>query len=195
MKILQNKTALLVIDVQNDFISGASPYSAQMLDRALISRIKKLIDKARRSKLSIIFTQHTINQDKSNAEKDEPKDVRACIKGTRGWEIIKELRPRRGEIVVQKDKYDAFQDTNLNTILKNLKIEKLIICGVLTNNCVRATTEGAHSRGYRIAIVGDCCGATSYISDFTLEQIHDITLRDLAERIYKLELVELKEIN
>lgn len=195
MKISQKKTALLVIDVQNDFIRDASPYSAQMLDRALISRIKKLINKARRSKLQIIFTQHTINPDKSNAEKDEPKNVRACIGGTRGWEIIKELKPRKKEIVVKKDKYDAFLDANLNTILSNLKIENLIICGVLTNNCVRATTEGAHHRGYRVAVVSDCCGATSYISDFTSEQIHDITLRDLAERVYGLELVRLKEIN
>ena len=135
--------------------------------------------------------------DKSNEEFGEPKDVRACIVGTKGWEIIEILKPQKGEVVIQKDKYDAFYGTNLENIVRQHGIDTLIFTGVLTNNCVRATAEGAHYRGFKLFVVSDCCGGTSYLPDKTDEEIHDITLRDLRERMYETKIVtfsELKEI-
>jgi len=73
------KSALIVIDMQNDFIKDTSPYSCQMLDDKLILRVKKLINFCRKKKISIIYTQHSIKPDKSNTEIGEPKNVRACI--------------------------------------------------------------------------------------------------------------------
>lgn len=186
------KYALLIIDMQNDFIKDSSEYSCQMLDNNLIQRVKRLIEFSREKEIPVIYTQHSIRPDKSNAEVGEPENVRACIAGSKGWEIIDELKPDESkDHIVIKDKYDAFYGTELGYLLKNKEIDTVIICGVLTNNCVRATAEGAHYRGFKIIIVKDCCGATSYLDHLTHEQIHYITLRDLKERMYETRLLKL----
>jgi len=185
---------LLVIDCQNDFIKDRSPYSCHMLGNRLVGRIKKLIEFARKNKIPVVYTQHSINPDKSNAECGEPRDVSACIIGSRGWKIIESLRPKKGESVVWKDKYDAFLNTDLENVLRRLEAKTLILSGVLTNNCVRATAEGAHYRNFKLILMSDCCGATSYLDDKTHEEMHDITLRDLKERIYGAELYTIDEL-
>ena len=186
--------ALLVIDCQNDFFKDLSAYSCQMLDNKLIKNIKKLIDFCRAEKIPIVYTQHSIKKDKSNAEKGEPKDVRACIIDTKGWKIIDEIKPRKDDKIIRKDRYDAFYKTNLEKVLKKLKADTLIICGVLTNNCIRATAEGAIYRGYKLIVVPDCCGATSFIKGVSHKRMHELTLKDLKERTYQTELVNLSEI-
>lgn len=188
------KTALVVIDCQNDFKKGASPYSCEMLDDALIRRIGELISFCRRKTIPIVYTQHSIKPDKSNEEFGEPKEVLACIIGTAGWEIVEELKPEAGDFVIQKDKYDAFYGSDLEQTLRAIEADTVIICGVLTNNCVRATAEGAHYRNFTLYIAGDCCGATSYISGRTNEEIHTLTLLDLKERMYETNLVSLKDL-
>lgn len=187
-------TALIVIDCQNDFIKNASPYSAQMLDEKLIGCIKNIIDWAREKTIPIIYTQHSIRPDKLNGEFGEPKNVRTCIIGTKGWKIIEVLKPCRGEPIVKKDKYDAFYGTGLEKTVRHRGIDTLILAGVLTNNCVRATAEGAHYRKFKLFIVSDCCGGTSYLPDKTDQEIHDITLRDLQERMYETRVVTFSEL-
>lgn len=181
---------LLVVDMQNDFIKDRSPYSCQMLDDYLIKRVKKLLDFFRERKIKVVFTQHSIKSNKSNAEFGEPQDVRACIIGTDGWKIINDLDADSSkEYFLRKDKYDAFYDTELESLLKMENIDTVIICGVLANNCIRATAEGAHYRNFKVIIVTDCCGATSYIRDISHEQMHEITLGDLKERMYNISLI------
>ncbi len=187
------KSALLVIDCQNDFIKNSSPYQCGMLDDGLISNIADLIKFCRKNRIPVVYTQHGIKSDKSNAEFGEPINVRACIIGTRGWEIIDSLKPANSEPVVQKDKYDAFYGTDLQAALQKLDAEQLIICGVLTNNCVRATAEGAHYRNYKITLIEDCCGGTSYVAKITDRKIHDITLKDLCERMYETKTATLSK--
>jgi nicotinamidase-related amidase len=189
------KPTLIVIDCQNDFIKDASSYEARMLDEKLIGRIGHLIQWTREQKLPIIYTQHSIKPDKSNEEFGEPKNVRACIIDTKGWGIIDSLKPRDGETVIQKNKYDAFYQTNLEEKIKKTGADTLILCGVLTNNCVRATAEGAHYRNFKLVIVSDCCGGTSYLPEKTDEEIHDITLRDLQERMYETKIALFKDLS
>jgi ureidoacrylate peracid hydrolase len=188
------KPALIVIDMQNDFVKDTSPYSCQMLDDSLILRVKKLINFCRGKKIPIIYTQHSIKPDKSNAEIGEPKNVRACIIGTKGWEIIRKVAPRKEDIVIRKDRFSAFFNTKLENVLKNLKVDTLILCGVLTNNCVRATAEDAYYRNYKLILVSDCCGATSYVKGFTHEEVNKFTLEELKERTYKTKVVNLNQL-
>ena len=185
---------LLVIDCQNDFFKGLSAYSCQMLDRRLVKNIKKLIGMCRKKNIPVVYTQHSIKKDKSNAEKGEPDDVRACIIGTKGWKIIDEIKPRKDDKIIRKDRYDAFYKTNLEKVLKKLKADTLIICGVLTNNCIRATAEGAIYRGYKLIVVPDCCGATSFIKGITHKKMHELTLNDLKERTYQTDIVKLNDM-
>ena len=188
------KPALIVIDCQNDFIKGHSSYECEMLGKKLIERIKKLLIWTRNKKIPIIFTQHSIKTDKSNEEFGEPKDVRACIIGEPGWEIIKGLKPKKGELVVRKDKYDAFVNTNLEKLLKEKKIDTVILSGVLTNNCVRATAEGAHYRNFKIFVVSDCTGGTSCNKGLSSKKVHDLTLEDLKGRMYETEILSFLKL-
>ncbi|MDO8558060.1 MAG: isochorismatase family cysteine hydrolase [bacterium] len=191
------KPALLVIDCQYDFLRDVSPYQCGMLDNALIGRIRSLIEFCRGHGIPVVYTQHSIEPDKSNAEFGEPEGVRACIISTKGWEIIEDLKPRAGDAVVKKDKYDAFYKTDMENVLQSLGVDTLILCGVLTNNCIRATAEGAHYRNFKLFIITDASGATSYIPEKTNEEIHDITLRDLKERMYETAVItnaELKKL-
>ncbi|MEM5793949.1 MAG: isochorismatase family cysteine hydrolase [Candidatus Aenigmatarchaeota archaeon] len=188
------KPALLVIDMQNDFKKGKSEYSCEMLDEKLIKKVKNLIEFCRSKKIPIIYTQHTIKPDKSNAEIGEPENVRACIEGTKGWEIIEEIKPKDKDIIIRKDRFDAFFKTNLEEILEGLNIGTVILCGVLTNNCVRATAEGAYQRNYKVIIVSDCCGATSYVRGISHKKVHDFTLKDLEGRTYEIKVTSFKDL-
>ncbi len=188
------KQALLVIDMQNDFKKGASAYSCEMFTDELVGRVKQLIETCRQKNVPIVYTQHTIKADKSNAENGEPADVRACIMGTEGWKIIKELEPKQNDSIVLKHRADGFYESKLAEALKNLKVESIIVCGVWTNNCVRATAEGAYARDYRIIFVSDCCGANSLVDGFSPEQANEITLKELKERTYETQLLTLDEI-
>lgn len=188
------KPALLVIDMQNDFRKGASAYSCEMLDGGLIGRLNLLIELCRQKNVPVVYTRHTIKADKSNAENGEPADVRACIQGTEGWKIIRELEPKRKDSIVLKHRADAFFESKFAEALKSLNADTVIVCGVWTNNCVRATAEAAYARNYKIILVSDCCGANSLVDGFTAEQANDFTLKELKERTYETRLVTLDEI-
>lgn len=188
------KPALLVIDMQNDFRKGASAYSCEMLDGGLIGRVEQLIELCRQKNVPIVYTQHTIKADKSNAENGEPVDVRACIIGTDGWKIVSELEPKQNDNIVLKHGADGFFESKLSEALKNLNADAVIVCGVWTNNCVRATAEGAYARNYKIILVQDCCGANSLVDGFTPEQVNEFTLKELKERTYDTQLFTLDGI-
>lgn len=188
------KPALIAVDMQNDFKRGASAYACEMLDDGLVERARQLIELCRRKGVPIVYTQHTIRPDKSNAESGEPADVRACIQGTDGWKIIGELEPKQKDSIVLKHRADGFFESRLAETLKGLKADAVIICGVMANNCVRATAEGAYARDYKIILVSDCCGANSFVDGYTAEQANEFALRELKERTYDTRLATLDEI-
>jgi nicotinamidase-related amidase len=187
------KLGLLIVDCQNDFVKDKSDYSCPMLDSALIERIKLLIEHCRSKNIPIVYTQHSIKSDKSNAETGEPKEVRACIIGTEGWKIIDVIKPDKKDFVVMKDKFDAFYGTELHDVLKKQGIGTLIMCGVNSNNCVRSTSEGAYYRGYRLILVKDCCGAIDFIEGYSAKEINDISLNELGERTYDTQVLTLEQ--
>lgn len=185
---------LLIVDCQNDFVKDESAYSCPMLDSRLISRIKSLIAHCRSRNIPIIYTMHSIRPDKSNAEPGEPKNVRACIIGTEGWNIIDAIAPDKKDAVVMKDKFDAFYNTKLHDILKKQGIDTLIMCGVNSNNCVRSTSEGAYYRGYKLMLIRDCCGAIDFVKGYSAEEINSLSLKELQERTYDTELLSLAQL-
>lgn len=105
--------------MQNDIRKGETPYSVDMFTDELIEKVGELIEFCRGKNIPIIYTQHSIKPDKSNAEIGEPKTVRACIIGTKGWEIVNKIKPKADDIVIRKDRFDVFFQTNLEDILKN----------------------------------------------------------------------------
>lgn len=187
------KPALIIVDVQNDFKKGMSPYECPQLDEDLLARIKELKDFCRSKNIPVIYTLHSIKPDKSDAEIDEPDSIRACIIGTPGWGIAPELEPSKNDHYVQKKRFDAFYGSDLENIIKELGVNTAVICGVWTNNCVRATAEGAYYRDLRLILVSDCCGAVDFVNKKDHEKVNIYTLNELQERTYGTKLVTLGE--
>ena len=127
-------TALLVIDVQNDVMAGAHNRDT------VVANIVTLVDKARAGDVPVVWVQHSAD--------DLPED-------SDGWRYVPELRQDESEPVVHKRYGDSFDDTDLEAVLAERKVGRLIVAGAQTDACIRSTLHGAIVRGYDATLVGD----------------------------------------
>ena len=127
-------SALLVIDVQNDVVSGA-------WDRdGVIGRISTLVDKARSEQVPVVWVQHS----------DDNMPV-----GTDGWQFVPELARDGSEPVVHKRYGDSFEGTDLESLLAERQVGRLVVTGAQTDACIRSTLHGGLVRGYDVTLVED----------------------------------------
>ena len=130
----RSKKALMVIDVQN----GVVDYSRDRNE--VVGRIATLVDQARSANTEVIWVQHS--------EDDMPID-------SEYWQIVPELKPATGEKIIHKLWRSAFEETELEEVLEELKIDHLIVTGAQTNYCVRHTIHAAIERGLDVTLVED----------------------------------------
>ena len=136
MTTLENRpnTALLVIDVQNGVVAGNH-------DRdAVVANVGRLVDKARDEQVPVVWVQH------SSDELPTASDA---------WQIVPELKPDDAEPRIEKNYGDSFEDTNLETVLSDLGVGRLVVVGAQTDECIRSTLHGAFVRGYDATLVSD----------------------------------------
>jgi nicotinamidase-related amidase len=181
------RTALIVIDMQRDFLEPGGFGQALGNDVSLLTKaiapIKELLLALRKKGMLIIHTREGHRPDLSDAPRakvergaprmrigDEGPMGRILIRGEPGHDIVPELYPKAGEPVVDKPGKGAFYATDLHAILQRARIEDLIVCGVTTEVCVHTTVREANDRGYRCIVPEDCCG--SYFPEF-----HEMGLR------------------
>jgi nicotinamidase-related amidase len=126
--------ALLVIDVQNAALEGAHQRDA------VVANVATLVDKARREQIPVIWVQHSDEQ---------------LAKGSDKWQIVPELMPESSEPRVEKNYSDSFEDTTLESVLRDLAVGRLMVVGAQTDECVRSTLHGALVRGYDTTLVSD----------------------------------------
>ena len=134
----------MIIDVQNDYFPGGTcelshPYEAEKV-------IQKLISKSREISRPIIYIQHF----------NEPDDY-FFLEGTWGAEISDRIAPEPGDKVIIKRYPNSFLETELDAYLKELGVEKLIVCGMMTHMCVDTTVRAAMDYGYKVSVVADAC--------------------------------------
>ena len=130
------REALFVIDMLNDFVETGAPLEVPRA-RQILPRIKERIEEARERLIPVIYICDA-HREKDEEFKEWPEHA---IFGTRGAEVVKELKPKRGDFVVKKRRYSAFLGTDLDLLLKELKVEKLYLTGILTNICVFFTAS------------------------------------------------------
>lgn len=165
------KTAILIIDMQNDFFENNLVLGKRKL--ILVKNINDLLDYARKKKMSIIFVRQEFKQDLSNAYLFMEKNgCRVTIKGTPGARILNELNRKENDLVVIKKRYSAFFKTDLEKLLKNKKISTLILGGINTHACVRMTAIDAYSRDFHVILAKNCISSWD-------KQHHDVTIRYL----------------
>ena len=161
-----SRTALLVIDVQNDFCDprGATALSGKSVAPCvtMVPRLARFLDEARRMGVRAIFVQM-----QQTASTDSPawlygvgegRRIEKCAAGTWGADFYV-VAPVAGEPVVIKHRYSAFINTDLNTVLKARNIQSVLVCGVATNVCVETTARDAYMYDYYVTMIEDCSAA------------------------------------
>jgi len=133
-----SNTALLVIDVQQGLFRKSTPiYRAE----ALLDNINALVEKAHRANVPVVYIQHSDNL--------------ALKKGSDDWRLHPQMQPQKIDDLVHKQHGNAFEDTNLGEILDARRVGKLVVTGLVTHGCVRATCLGARKLGYHVTLVSD----------------------------------------
>ena len=179
IEIEWQKTGILIVDVQNAFMSKNAYFDLMGYDvnagRIIIEPIRKISNAARRKGIKIIYayTVHYPGDAGTGPDsvfwhkeaslvyyRDHPEQAdNLLLPGTWGAEIIEELRPREGDVLLEKSRYSAFYDTNLDTVLKRFDIKYIITVGLCSNCCVEALLRDAYYRGYFGIMVSDATAA------------------------------------
>lgn len=127
-------TALLVVDVQTGVVTEAHERDA------VVANIASLVERARGEQVPVVWVQH------SSA---------GLEKGSDGWQLVPELTPHDDEARVDKNYGDSFEATNLEEVLSELSVGRLVVVGAQTDMCIRSTLHGAFARGYDATLVSD----------------------------------------
>lgn len=130
----EKKMALLIVDVQNGVI--ASAYNKDLV----VENINIMISKARDSKVPIIWVQHMDDE---------------LIKNTKEWEIDPRLEQSTDDYYIEKGFNSSFEKTNLDELIKQLGVNKIVLMGAASNWCIRATAYASLERGYDLCLIGD----------------------------------------
>ena len=154
-------TALLVIDMQNDFLLPGSPVAAPG-GLELVPPMSRLARRARRAGAPVLFTQEAHRPDGSDFGIEAFFEPMHCVEGGAGIEIVNGLAPGPSDIVIEgKRRYDAFLGTDLDLVLRLRGIENLVVAGVCTDVCVSATVQHARNLDYRCLVLRDATAGTS----------------------------------
>jgi nicotinamidase-related amidase len=172
MRLNVPASALIVVDMQRFFLEETSP-SFTCGGLAILSTLKRLLAAFRLAGRPVIFTQHV----------HHPGDLDCgimgwwwegkCLEGSEESAVHPELAPLPGEKVVLKHRYSAFYNTDLETVLRCLKVEDLVVSGIMTNMCCESTARDAYYRDYRVFFPADATGSIT-------EEMHVASLMNLA---------------
>ena len=180
IKLDINRTALIVVDMQNTFCKkgGVFDYLGK-LDATKVKHIidtdKKIIEACRKKGIKIVYLRMGYRRDLADAGGPESPNYhkelglvamrehpelqgRFLTIGTRDWEIIDELKPQPGDIIVDKHRYSGFSHTALDTILGTYNIKYLLFVGLATNVCVESTLRDAYFHEFFPVMISDGCG-------------------------------------
>jgi ureidoacrylate peracid hydrolase len=160
------KTALIIVDMENDFVAEGAPLRATMAP-AVVPPLQRALAHARRTGMRVIFTTHAHRRDGSDMGvfgRSKPPIVErmALVDGEPGIEIYDELKPLPQEVVIKKRRFSAFYGTDLDIVLRSSGIEAVIITGVTTENCCHATARDALFHNYGVIFLSDATGTFDY---------------------------------
>jgi ureidoacrylate peracid hydrolase len=180
LKIDPSQTAVIVVDMQNDFGSEGGMFARAGVDisaiQAVVAPTARVLDIARRTGMPVVYLKMAFASDLSNAGgSDAPNRIlhlrmgagdpvttpdghesRILIEDTWNTNILTDLTPQQGDFIVVKHRFSGFFETNLDALLKDLSVTTLVFTGCTTSVCVESTLRDAFFRDYRCLVLADC---------------------------------------
>lgn len=169
-----NIAALLIIDMQNDFVLEGKPLKVAGA-RAVVPKIQSVLTEFRKRTLPVFHVLRVHRPDGSDVEIIRQERFRKqpfAVAGTHGVAVIDELAPVNGEHVLTKTRMSAFIGTELDLMLRTLGVATVYVTGIQTPNCIRTTVFDAIAYNYPVVLVDDAVGASS-------EEVHRANVRDM----------------
>lgn len=179
-RVHPGSTALLVVDVQNDFAAPGGWFDRNGQDlkymHQAIDRLESFLGAARATGVPIVFVQAIYDEKWLSSPMLERHrltglDTRHCMEGTWGADFF-QIGPEPGEEVIIKHRYSAFFNTGLDSLLRARGIVNVIVAGITTNVCVESTAREAYMRDYHVVTVEDCSATYS-------AEAHEASLQNL----------------
>lgn len=159
------RTAMIVVDMQNDFVAFGAPMETPAA-RAMVPRLAEALKVCRDSEIRVIYTAHVHRRDGCDVgllNMHPPVASRAAlVDGTPGADIYPDLAPAAGEHVIKKHRYSAFFGTDLDIVLREWRVDTVIICGTTTENCCLSTARDAMFHNYRVVFLSDATATYDY---------------------------------
>lgn len=168
-------TALLIIDMQNDFVGPDAPLRVAGADE-IIEPIIRVLTRFRERNLPVIHLLRVHRPGGADVEHFR-RDLFAkspfAVAGTRGADVIDPLRPLPAEYILSKTRMSGFFGTDLDLLLRSLGVTRIVVAGIQTPNCIRTTVFDAMAFGYETYLVSDATAAAT-------GEIHEANIRDMA---------------
>jgi ureidoacrylate peracid hydrolase len=175
--------ALLVVDMQNGFChpEGSFTRIGMGLEGAddAVRHAAIAVGQARRAAIPVVFTRHLYRPGRPDEGQALRQNSPALVGldglqgGTWDAEVVAELGCGPRDLIVDKVRFDAFQWTSLEPLLRGLGVDDLVVCGVVTNLCVETTIRSAFMRDFPVTLLADCCAAQT-------RRLHDLSLEVLS---------------
>ncbi len=173
-EVSSTRAVLLIIDMQNDFVRPDAPMVVPTAE-TIIPKIQEVLQFFRASRLPVIYVIREHREDASDVEIPRIERFKRRpygITGTKGAEIVDELKPLVGETVLSKKRFSAFFMTELPLILQKIRPEYVVIAGVQTPNCIRQTAVDSLSHDFNTIVVSDATAAAT-------SEVHRANLADM----------------
>lgn len=196
MEIDPRKTALLILDMQNDVIGERGKFAdsgvpSHARRQNVVENVKRLAEAARRAGMRVIHVHNIDSPGHADTKGNAPlfrgvAQADAVVRGSWGAAPVEGLEPKAGDFVIEKQRMNAFYDTSLDTKLRGLGVEKILVTGAWTNFSVEHTCRHGADAGYEVVIASD---GTCTIDDEWQHAALDYALTQIAERASTSELV------
>lgn len=192
-----HRSALIVQDLQNDVIAEGGAFAesgapAHARSQNVVANVESLMQAARRAGMAVIHVHYVVEEDAPGLKLNAPlfqsvAETKALVRGTWGAAPVEGLEPQAGDLVVEKMRMNAFHDTRLDTLLKGLGAETVVIAGAWTNFSVEHTARHAADAGYRAVVLTD---GTSTVDDEWQKAGMEYALQNIAERVSCTDVIQ-----
>ncbi len=185
------KVALLLIDLQNDFLDvpNLEPNANEIVERAA-----NLLNSCRVLDIPIIHIWTTINTDIDNRMPHWQRNNQwRCVQGTSGHEVPQLLHPNSQEIIIHKTFYSGFENGQLEPILQSLEVDTLFLAGIYLHGCVRSTALDAYQKGFKVWIAEDSIGSDDPLHSAITYRYLEARAANFASVNYLLSLIDKSE--